>query len=228
MTVLVDPPRWPAHGRLWSHLVSDVSLAELHAFAAAAGIPRRGFEGDHYDVPGERLDDLVAAGAVPVAAGELLRRLVGSGLRVPKQRGQHVLASRLALRRDGEQVHVDLVRADRLPPAATTTAVRGLVVVPGGLLLQARDGRPCALPAVRPGAGLPLGFTRHRPRPVAGRAPADLWRHVALVAAVERDVVPAPGLLAVPADAARAACGEPRWWPLVEVALDGPPAVDPR
>jgi len=31
--ILVDEPRWPARGRLWSHLVSDVSYAELHAFA---------------------------------------------------------------------------------------------------------------------------------------------------------------------------------------------------
>ncbi|MFC5380931.1 DUF4031 domain-containing protein [Aquipuribacter nitratireducens] len=82
MAVLVDPPMWPAHGRLWSHLVSDSSLAELHAFAAAAGIPARGFDLDHYDVPAEAYDALVAAGAVPVGAGELLRRLRASGLRV--------------------------------------------------------------------------------------------------------------------------------------------------
>ena len=34
VTVLIDPPRWPAHGRVWSHLVSDESYDELHAFAA--------------------------------------------------------------------------------------------------------------------------------------------------------------------------------------------------
>lgn len=82
MAVLIDPPMWPAHGRLWSHLVSDTSLAELHAFAAANGVPGRGFDRDHYDVPDLAHDDLVAAGAVPVSAGELLRRLRGSGLRV--------------------------------------------------------------------------------------------------------------------------------------------------
>ena len=83
MAVLIDPPVWPAHHRLWSHLVSDSSLEELHAFAAACGIPRRGFDLDHYDVPEDRYDDLVAAGAVPVTGRELLRRLVASGLRVP-------------------------------------------------------------------------------------------------------------------------------------------------
>ena len=62
MTILIDPPAWPAHGRLWSHLVSDTSLDELHAFAAAHGVPRRGFERDHYDVPADLYDVLVAAG----------------------------------------------------------------------------------------------------------------------------------------------------------------------
>lgn len=85
MTVLIDPPRWPAHGRLWSHLVSDHSYAELHAFAAANGIPERGFDHDHYDVPDERYRSLVAAGAVPVDSRELLRRLSGAGLRQPKR-----------------------------------------------------------------------------------------------------------------------------------------------
>ena len=32
--ILLDEPRWPAHGRLWGHLVSDADLAELIAYAA--------------------------------------------------------------------------------------------------------------------------------------------------------------------------------------------------
>jgi hypothetical protein len=82
VTVLVDTPMWPAHGRLWAHLVSDASLAELHAFARRAGLPERGFDLDHYDVPLERIDELVALGAERVSAGELTRRLIASGLRV--------------------------------------------------------------------------------------------------------------------------------------------------
>ncbi|GAA3795123.1 DUF4031 domain-containing protein [Cellulomonas soli] len=90
MTVLVDPPLWPNHGRSWGHLVSDESLAELHAFAARAGLPERAFDLDHYDVPDVRYDDLVALGAVPVSAHELIRRLRASGLRVPaKDRTRH-------------------------------------------------------------------------------------------------------------------------------------------
>jgi hypothetical protein len=82
VTILVDQAMWPAHGRLWAHLVSDSDLEELHAFAAANGIPRRGFDRDHYDVPEESLERLVAAGARPVSAHELVRALIASGLRV--------------------------------------------------------------------------------------------------------------------------------------------------
>jgi hypothetical protein len=85
MTVLIDQPRWPAHDTLWSHLVSDNSLDELHAFAGLMGIPRRGFDLDHYDVPAHRYDDLVAAGAEPVTIRELVERLSASGLRVSQR-----------------------------------------------------------------------------------------------------------------------------------------------
>ena len=83
MVLYIDPPLWPAHGTHFSHLSSDESLAELHAFAAAAGVPERAFDGDHYDVPERRFDDLVAAGAVPVEGRILVRRLIASGLRIP-------------------------------------------------------------------------------------------------------------------------------------------------
>ncbi|MGH1523083.1 DUF4031 domain-containing protein [Leifsonia sp. L25] len=82
MTVLIDPPAWPAHGMLWSHLVSDSSLDELHAFAAAADVPARAFDLDHYDAPDRRYDELVTAGAVAVSGKELVSRLIASGLRV--------------------------------------------------------------------------------------------------------------------------------------------------
>ena len=83
MAIYLDPPLWPAHGTHFSHLISDTSLAELHAFAAAAGIPDRAFDGDHYDVAERRFDDLVAAGALPVEARILVRKLIASGLRIP-------------------------------------------------------------------------------------------------------------------------------------------------
>ncbi|MCI0384310.1 DUF4031 domain-containing protein [Streptomyces sp. CNQ085] len=81
MTVYIDPPEWPGHGTLWSHLVSDVSYEELHAFAAVLGCPRRAFDRDHYDVPAHRHGRAVGLGAVEVGGKELLRRLTEAGLR---------------------------------------------------------------------------------------------------------------------------------------------------
>lgn len=82
MTVFIDPPAWPAHGTVFSHLVSDASLRELRLFARAADVHDRALDLDHYDIPAARYDALVAAGAVPVEGGDLARRLAGSGLRV--------------------------------------------------------------------------------------------------------------------------------------------------
>jgi hypothetical protein len=86
VSVLIDSPVWPWRGRRWSHLVSDVSYDELHAFVTAElGLPRRAFQGDHYDIPEDLYDIAVEAGAVPVGARELLSRLVAAGLRVRKR-----------------------------------------------------------------------------------------------------------------------------------------------
>lgn len=80
--ILVDPPRWPAHGTVFSHLVSDESLAELHEVAARIGLNPRAFDHDHYDLPQRLYGAAVAAGAVEVAAADLVKRLLASGLRV--------------------------------------------------------------------------------------------------------------------------------------------------
>lgn len=86
MAIYIDPPLWPAHGTKFSHLISNLSVAELHAFAAAAGIPGRAFDGDHYDVPARRYNFLVNSGAQEVDCGTLVRILIGSGLRIPARR----------------------------------------------------------------------------------------------------------------------------------------------
>jgi hypothetical protein len=80
----VDRPAWPARGRLWSHLITDVSYAELHVFAEMLGAPRRGFDRDHYDVPAELFGLAVWLGARVVSSREIVRRLRRSGLRRPK------------------------------------------------------------------------------------------------------------------------------------------------
>ena len=79
--ILIDPPNAAGRGRLWSHLASDTSYDELHVFARGVGIPERGFDRDHYDVPSEWYDDMLAAGAVPVSSRELVSRLLSAGLR---------------------------------------------------------------------------------------------------------------------------------------------------
>lgn len=84
--IIVDRPLWPAHGRRFAHLASDVSFDELHRFAADLGLPRRAFHHDHYDLPDARWDDAVAAGAVPVDPRHLVRRLTTAGLRRPPRR----------------------------------------------------------------------------------------------------------------------------------------------
>ena len=85
MALLIDTPVWPWRGRRWSHLVSDTDYDELHAFVAEhLGMPRRAFQGDHYDVPEELYVVAVAAGAEAVGSRELLQRLLAAGLRLRK------------------------------------------------------------------------------------------------------------------------------------------------
>ncbi len=89
MAILVDDARWHWRGRVWAHLVSDSSYDELHAFAAELGIPRRAFQGDHYDVPAEYREAAIARGAFAVDSRHLVRRLRASGLRLtPAERRQ--------------------------------------------------------------------------------------------------------------------------------------------
>ncbi|WP_290656870.1 DUF4031 domain-containing protein [Kocuria sp.] len=98
MTVYIDPPRWPAHGTVFSHLVSDTSVEELHEFARGLGVSERAFDRDHYDVPAHRHADAVAAGALAVDGKELVRALIRSGLRVPARRRPAKLAATLTRR----------------------------------------------------------------------------------------------------------------------------------
>ena len=79
--ILVDPPLVERWGRRWSHLASDTSFDELHEFAARVGLPARGFDRDHYDVPSELYDAVLEAGAAPVTPRELVAALRAAGLR---------------------------------------------------------------------------------------------------------------------------------------------------
>lgn len=223
MTILIDPPVWPAHGRVWSHLVSDTSLEELHAFAAAAGIPRRSFEGDHYDVPGERYDDLVAAGATPVGGRDLARALRASGLRFRKRRGERPLG-RL---RDPDWLpvpgEVDVLASTREPPEESTGAADVVVLADGGtrVLLVRNAGR---------GSWSPPGGGRERPESVRACAVRETAEETGLDLG-EADLVPV-GYLRVRFDGAapdgwRAASGAGPEHHVAVYAVDvGSPAPD--
>jgi uncharacterized protein DUF4031 len=86
--IYVDDAVWPGKGRaasrMWAHLVSDLSFDELHAFAQRLGVPGRGFERDHYDIPAEMVATAVARGARYVRSREIVEVLRRSGLRRPK------------------------------------------------------------------------------------------------------------------------------------------------
>jgi hypothetical protein len=86
--ILVDDPLWHWRGRRWAHLASDESYEELHRFAAALGIPRSAFQGDHYDVPSEYRQRAVSLGATEVSSRELVGRLRNAGLRRRPAPGQ--------------------------------------------------------------------------------------------------------------------------------------------
>lgn len=90
----MDECRWPWRGRLWCHLVSDESYEELHEFADALAVPRRAFQGDHYDLDDVRRAAAIALGAKPVPSRELVRRLRGAGLRLSpaERRARHSTA----------------------------------------------------------------------------------------------------------------------------------------
>jgi muramoyltetrapeptide carboxypeptidase len=126
--LLIDPPNSPGHGRLWSHLASDASYDELHRFAASLGIPTRGFDRDHYDIPAERYDSVVAAGATPVSSRELIARLKEAGLRRRK-------SERLVPREPGRP----LVRAPRLRPGDHVAVVSPSGPVPAERLAAGLD-----------------------------------------------------------------------------------------
>lgn len=129
MSLLIDPPTWPARGSLWSHLVSDVGADELHQFAERAGLPSRAFHLDHYDVPARAYEEILAAGARPVSSRELVETLARTGQRRRK-------ADTLRPRRPGSR----LLRPPRLRPGDPVA-----VVAPAGPVPAARLDRGLAV-----------------------------------------------------------------------------------
>ena len=243
VTIWIDPPAWPAHGRLWSHLVSDTSYDELHVFAAAQGIPARGFEGDHYDVPEERYAALVAAGATPVDGREVVRILQRSGLRIQKRRHERVVRAvpDAPWLPPGSRADVIASRQDEAP--ANTVVVRLTLLRGPDLLAVERADGGWDLPS-RPVAGDPpsevvgelargltggsgritptlIGYVRNT---VPSPTPDYPWPAPKACFAVYTDTVASAegvptGRWLAPAEA-RAELSLRHWWPLLE-PVDG-------
>jgi len=139
MAIWIDPPSWPADGRLWSHLISDTSYDELHAFAAQAGLPLWGYDGDHFDVPEELYAAQVAAGARPIGGTGLARLLRNSGLRFQKRKGERPLAAYRNVLPQVEVGHTLHLVASRLPtPDSLTAAAAVFVTDADGAVLLVR------------------------------------------------------------------------------------------
>lgn len=127
--ILVDTPRWPAHGTVYGHLVSDTSLWELHTFAMDLGLDPRAFDHDHYDLALDRWEPAIAQGATLLDERDLVHRLRDGGLRV--------LPADHAPRRRRARARVESVAMQLLSRwGADDTVVRGEVEA----LLEAHTG----------------------------------------------------------------------------------------
>ncbi len=62
-------------------MISDTSVEELKEFASKLGIPERGFQGDHFDVPEHMREIAISHGARVVTSREILQALYKSGIR---------------------------------------------------------------------------------------------------------------------------------------------------
>lgn len=84
--VYVDDANIQKHGYSWFHLMGD-TIEELHAFAAAVGIPARAFHREarhpHYDVTDRQRQRALRHGAKAISEREAVR--IGRKLTKPPQ-----------------------------------------------------------------------------------------------------------------------------------------------
>jgi hypothetical protein len=70
MTVYVDTMQAHFKGLLMCHMIAD-SEHELHAMAAAIGMQRKSYQGDHYDVPMHMKELAIRMGAREIGMRQL-------------------------------------------------------------------------------------------------------------------------------------------------------------
>jgi hypothetical protein len=85
MAILIDSALWRWRDWMWCHMISDTSLDELKAFASDLGVPAKGFQGDHVDLPEHMREVAIAKGATEVSSRELVETLYRAGMRVRPQ-----------------------------------------------------------------------------------------------------------------------------------------------
>jgi len=85
MAILIDSALWRWRDWMWCHMISDTSLDELKTFAADLGVPAKGFQGDHVDLPEQMREVAIAKGAREVSSRELVEALYLAGMRTRPQ-----------------------------------------------------------------------------------------------------------------------------------------------
>lgn len=79
MTIYIDLPIWkksPGGRKNYCHMISDVSLEDLHKFAAENGIKKHFFHNSrfikHYDLKEDQILQVKKAGAIQISSKELV------------------------------------------------------------------------------------------------------------------------------------------------------------
>ena len=219
--------------------MSTTSYAELHEFAERAGISRRAFEGDHYDIPQERHADVVAAGATLVEGRELLVALRDSGLRIPKRTRERVVHSTSDPAWLPAGSRADVIASRQMDAPPRTVVVRAVLRNDRGLFVMDRpDGGGPDLPTravaqaesarqaleslgadlgIGPGDATLLGYVRNVvPAPDPGYPWPAPTACFAVFSVSDGDGAPASGTGTwCPPERQEAELGERHWWPLV-------------
>ena len=157
MTLLIDPPAWGAHGRLWSHLISDTSLAELHDFAGRSASRVGRSRATITTSPRSGMPRCCARGPLP-SPGDLLAALSRFWTEVPETQGDKGIERLIGLTLpSGTVADVDLVASPREMDERRVFAAMVFLSDAGGDLVAVHSVRRDQW--VRPAAGAKRGVS---------------------------------------------------------------------